>query len=135
MSSFGDIQKCRRSATCDKLSSDNFVAPHKSLLYTMCVGSMVGDEIRRRTMWPWTIEENEYLTKFFKVEDTKRTSEAFAHKMRTITMDVTDMQVDLASKMFGLVNKHTDNLFGIYENVFNKQVTDYRNVVRSVCKE
>jgi len=86
-------------------------------------------------MWPWTMEENEYLTKFFKTEDAKKTADAFSHKMRKITLDVTDIQVDLASKMFGLVNKHTDNLFGIYENVFNKQVTDYRNVVRSVCKE
>jgi hypothetical protein len=80
-------------------------------------------------MWPWTMEENDYLS------EAKKTSEAFTHKMRRIALDVTDVQVDLASKMFGLVNKHTDNLFGIYENVFNKQVTDYRNVVRSVCKE
>lgn len=86
-------------------------------------------------MWPWTMEENEYLAKFFKTEDTQKTADAFSHKMRKIALDVTDIQVDLASKMFGLVNKHTDNLFGIYENVFNKQVVDYRNMVRSVCKE
>lgn len=86
-------------------------------------------------MWPWTMEENEYLTKFFTTSENKKTADAFSHKMKSITLDVTDMQVDMVSKMFGLVNKHTDNLFGIYENVFNKQVTDYRNVVRTMCKE
>jgi hypothetical protein len=96
---------------------------------------MVSDEQWRRTMWPWTMEENEYLAKFFKAEENKKTTEAFTHKMKRIALDVTDMQVDVASKMFGLVNKHTDNLFGIYETVFNKQVTDYRNVVRSMYKE
>lgn len=80
-------------------------------------------------MWPWTIEEYNF------VSQNKKTADAFSHKMKRIALDITDMQVDLASKMFGLVNKHTDNLFDVYENVYNKQVTEYRNYVRSMYKE
>lgn len=103
----------------------------------MDVGSTVSDEQWRCTMWPWTLEENQYLTKFFTpgLDENKKTVDALSHKMKKIALDVTDIQIDMATKMFGLVNKHTDNFFGLYENVFNKQVLNYRNVVHSMYKE
>lgn len=86
-------------------------------------------------MWPWTAQENEFITKHFNTSENKKTIDAFAYKMKTMTLDIAEMQVDMAAKMFGLVNKHTDNFFSVYENVFNKQITEYRNTVRSMCKE
>lgn len=92
-------------------------------------------------MWPYpnsllSFDQNmKSIASMFDISQNEKTIDAFTHKLRRITLDVAEIQVDTASKLFGLANKHTDNLFGLYTNVFNNQLIDYRNTIHSICKE
>lgn len=88
----------------------------------------MGDKKWRRTMWPWTIDEYNF------VSDTKKTSESFVGKMKSLTQDLLDVQVDTATKLFDITNKYSGNVFGVFEPTYKKQVEEYRNAVHSYMK-
>jgi hypothetical protein len=79
-------------------------------------------------MWPWTVEENEF------VSEIKKNSDSLINKMKNITSDLVDVHIDTTTKLFELTNKHSGNMFSVFEPAYKRQVDEYRNVVRSYCK-
>lgn len=79
-------------------------------------------------MWPWTVDEYNF------VSDTKKTAESFGNKMKNMTQDLVDVQLDVATKLFEISNKYSGNMLSVFETTYKKQVEEYRNAVHSYCK-
>ena len=47
-------------------------------------------------MWPWTVQENEF------VSEIKKNSDSLINKMKNLTNDLVDVHIDTSTKLFDL---------------------------------
>ena len=63
-------------------------------------------------MWPWTVEENEF------VSEIKKNSDSLINKMKNLTNDLVDVHIDTSTKLFDLTNKYSGNMFSVFEPAY-----------------